>query len=170
MWAPVNRTLLISDANVVIDIIDGGLLEGMFSLEYEYGIPDLLYEDELRVNHSELSKIGLQIMGQSDIALNDTTALYEKYRKSGVSVYDCMALSLARQHGCPLLTGDGVLRQAAMIEKIVVRGTIWLVEQMIKSGVISADRANAAYLAMKEKGSRLPWDEVRKQISQYSAN
>ncbi len=47
MWAPVNRKLLISDANVVIDIIDGGLLEGMFSLEYEYGIPDLLYEDEL---------------------------------------------------------------------------------------------------------------------------
>lgn len=165
---PVKRTLLISDANVVIDIVDGNLLTQMFSLEYGYGMPDLLFEDELRERHPELPEAGLQLLALNEAAINDANLLYGKYRKNGTSVYDCMALSLARQYECPLLSGDGAIRQASMIENIPVRGTLWLIEEMLRTGVIRSEQAKDAYATMQERGSRLPWDEVEKQISQYA--
>jgi hypothetical protein len=48
----VPQKLLISDANVIIDMEVGGLIKQMFRLEYEFAVPDVLYEEELRENHS----------------------------------------------------------------------------------------------------------------------
>ncbi|WP_206434421.1 hypothetical protein [Iodobacter ciconiae] len=39
--------LLISDANILIDMEEGGLLASMFSLNYEFLIPDILFYEEL---------------------------------------------------------------------------------------------------------------------------
>jgi len=39
--------LLISDANILIDMEEGQLLELMFQLPFEFRIPDLLFYDEL---------------------------------------------------------------------------------------------------------------------------
>ncbi len=44
--------VLISDANVLIDMEDGGLLELMFSLPYQFKVSDMLYRDELETQHS----------------------------------------------------------------------------------------------------------------------
>lgn len=42
--------LLISDANILIDMDTGGLLAPMFSMEYRFAVPDVLYvEEDLRV-------------------------------------------------------------------------------------------------------------------------
>ncbi len=35
--------LLISDANVLIDIENGGLTSAMFSLPYQFAVPDILF-------------------------------------------------------------------------------------------------------------------------------
>ena len=35
--------LLISDANVLIDIENGGLTGAMFSLPYQFAVPDILF-------------------------------------------------------------------------------------------------------------------------------
>ena len=40
--------LLISDANIFIDFEEAGLLEALFRLPETIGVPDLLFEDELR--------------------------------------------------------------------------------------------------------------------------
>ena len=51
--------LLISDANIFIDFEDGGLLEALFRLPESVGVPDLLFEDELRDQHAHLVDQGL---------------------------------------------------------------------------------------------------------------
>ncbi len=50
----MSKKLLISDANIIIDIIAGELVETMFALEYEFGIPDILYAEELEEQHPEI--------------------------------------------------------------------------------------------------------------------
>jgi hypothetical protein len=163
----VAKKLLISDANILIDMIVGGLLDEIFKLDYEFGLPDVLFEYELRENHADLPDKGLQVMALESAAVDDTGSLYQRHRSSGVSVNDCMALALAKQEDCPLLTGDSALRQVSILEDVEVRGTLWLVGELMETHVIAVDQAAQAYDAMRTDGSRLPWKEVNAQIKKF---
>jgi hypothetical protein len=44
--------LLISDANILIDMEVSGLLAPMFSMEYRFAVPDVLYVEELERQHA----------------------------------------------------------------------------------------------------------------------
>lgn len=164
----MSQKLLISDANILIDVIAGGIMDEMFALDYEFGVPDVLFHYELKDQHPELPGKGLKVLELAAAAIADTFQLNAKHVKSGVSNIDCMALALARQEDCTLLTGDGALRQVALDEGSIVRGTLWLVEEMFNAGLVDLTKVRAVYTAMKADGSRLPWDEVEKQIKRLS--
>lgn len=42
------QQLLISDANILIDMEEGGLLEAMFQLPYDFATPDILFLKSLK--------------------------------------------------------------------------------------------------------------------------
>ena len=46
--------LLISDANILMDVEVGDLVAPMFSLEYQFAVPDILYYEELEDQHAHL--------------------------------------------------------------------------------------------------------------------
>ena len=50
--------LLISDANILIDIEFGGLVAPLFSLEYQFAVPDILFYEELDEQHRYLLGMG----------------------------------------------------------------------------------------------------------------
>jgi len=156
--------LLISDANIIIDMETGGLIEKMFRLEYRFGVPDVLFDVELRANHGHLVTLGLEVLELQPDTVAYADRLSAKHRKAGAM--DLMALALARQEQCPLLTGDKSLRQTADDEGVEVKGTIWLVGEMLHAKVISRREAKTAYKEMRESGRRLPWDEADKQLKQ----
>jgi hypothetical protein len=160
----VAARLLISDANIIIDMNTGGLLRLMFRLDATFAVPDVLYEEELRIDHPELPRLGLKRLELSEDTVVYAGRLVEKYRGLGASINDLLALALARQEECPLLTGDGRLRTAGQTEGIDVHGTLWLVEQMVRSRTITIRQAEAGYGKMREATRRLPWDEVDKQL------
>lgn len=157
--------LLISDANVIIDMEVGGLIKLMFRLDYEFAVPDVLYETELKENHSNLPKLGLKRLELQPESVAYTVELGAKYRKPGR--IDLMALALAKQEQCRLLTGDQALRDAGKAEGMEVVGTIWLVGEMLHAKIIAKKEARAAYNKMRESDRRLPWDEVDKQLKQW---
>jgi predicted nucleic acid-binding protein len=163
----VSRKLLISDANILIDMTAGGVLREIFSLDYEFAVPDVLYHEELSEQHPELPGLGLSILELGEAAIIDTAELGVKHARTGISNNDCLALALARQEACPLLTGDNALRQVSILEEVEVRGTIWLIGELLDAGVIDVDRAEAADDAMRADGSRLPWNEVEAQLRSY---
>lgn len=157
--------LLISDANVIIDMEIGGLIKQMFRLEYGFVVPDVLYEEELKENHSNLPKLGLKRRELQAAAVEYAVALGTKYPKPGR--IDLMALALARQEQCRLLTGDQALREVGKAEGVEVVGTIWLVSEMLSAKIITKKDARTAYSKMKESDRRLPWAEIEKQLKQY---
>jgi len=155
--------LLVSDANILIDIEEGGLLDVLFRLPYQFVTPDILYYEELEDQHGHLLELGLQTLGLSPDSMQYAGDLVVRYR--GPSTNDCFALALASQERCPLLTGDQALRNAAEQELLEVMGTLWLVEELVRQGVISVDRAQQAYDAMKAKGRRLPWTTAKSRLA-----
>ncbi len=120
--------LLISDANILIDLEEGQLIEQLFRLSYEFCVPDLLFFDELEASHAHLRDKGLKLGELTPASIEYGMQLLQKYPKP--SRNDCFALALAVQENCPLLTGDKDLRDAAEQENAEVKGTVWLIEQI----------------------------------------
>ncbi len=54
--------LLISDANILIDMEAGALMETLFQLPMQFGIPDLLYYEEIEPGSPGLEDLGLQVI------------------------------------------------------------------------------------------------------------
>jgi hypothetical protein len=160
----VAARLLISDANIIIDMNTGGLLRLMFRFDATFAVPDVLFEEELRTDHPELLRLGLKRLELREDTVVYAGVLVEKYRSLGASINDLLALALAWQEKCPLLTGDGRLRTAGQTESIDVHGTLWLIEQMVKARTITVRQAEAGYAKMREAGRRLPWGEVDQQL------
>jgi len=121
--------LLISDANILIDMDVGDLLAPMFSMEYRFAVPDVLYVEELEGQHDGLLYLGLESM---------------------------------------TLGSDKDLRAAAEAEGVQVRGTLWLVTEMVRTGKISTTVARAAYQRMRDSGRRLPWDLAGQMLDHVS--
>jgi predicted nucleic acid-binding protein len=148
--------LFISDANILIDIEVADLAAPMFGLDYQFAVPDILYYEELEEQHSHLIDIGLEVRGLDEAMVAQVGILAIQYAKP--SRNDLFALVLAASEQCPLLTGDRDLKSAAENENVEVRGTLWLVEEMVKSRRITAHVARDAYERMRTNGRRLPWD------------
>jgi predicted nucleic acid-binding protein len=146
----------ISDANILIDVEVGGLQAPMFSLGYRFVVPDVLYWEELADQHAHWLGMGLQIQSLSAEGVARVQTLSQKHKRP--SRNDLFALALAEHAQCPLLTGDAALRSAAQAEHIEVKGTVWLVEEMLRKKCITATVARVAFKTMQEQGRRLPWE------------
>lgn len=159
--------LLISDANILIDLEVGGLMLELFKLPYQIQVPDMLFADELEADHGYLLEHGLQLGELSPASMTEVETLVIKYKQP--SRYDCFALMLAKQEQCPLLTGDQNLRNAAKLENVDVKGTLWIIEAMIEHQIISIQTARAAYRNMEQQGRRLPWVLAEKRLGDMEA-
>ncbi|TKF15881.1 DUF3368 domain-containing protein [Enterovibrio norvegicus] len=158
--------LLISDANILIDLEEGLLLQAFFDLPYQFKVPDVLFHEELSEQHGYLVDLGLLLGELTPESMVYSFELRQRY--SGPSMNDCFALALAKQEQCPLLTGDMALRKAAEKEAILVQGTLWVVEQLVTHGVISTADALAAYDRMEKAGRRLPWVLAKQRLAKIA--
>lgn len=163
--------LLISDANILIDMEAGALMETLFRLPMQFGIPDLLYYEEIEEGSPGLEQLGLQIMEVSGDFVKYAALLPSKYNttlpaKNGAkpSHNDYLALALAKQESCTLLTGDANLRIVAIKESVTVMGTIGLLCAMVENQLLTVDDALKALHKMKEGKRRLPWPDAEKML------
>jgi len=150
--------LIISDTSVLIDVECSGLTKAMFSLPWQFGVPDILFVKELSTKHAHLLDFGLISITMNGNQISEVYNLRQKYIKT--SVNDLLALILAKHADCPLLTGDKALKGVAEQLNVQVHGTIWLVQQMIQHNIISVENARVAFDRMRSAGSRLPWKEI----------
>ena len=154
--------LLIRDTNILLDWEDGGRLDALFSLGATLAVPDLLLAEELADRADRLRALGLVVRPLGAAGIGRAAALARKHRKP--SRIDLLALALAEQERCPLLTGDRDLRVAAEAEGVVVHGTLWLAEQAVAVGALPATALREVYRRMWATGRRLPWKTVDAQL------
>lgn len=153
--------LLISDANILIDMEAGELMERLFQLPMQFAMPDILYWEEIEPGTPGLEHLGLQVLEISSDYVAYAAGLPAKYG-SNPSPNDYLALALAKQEGCPLLTGDQDLKQAAQGEDVPVMGTIWLLRSLVENKLLDVDQALVALEQMKIKKRRLPWADAER--------
>lgn len=154
--------LLISDANILIDLEVCGLTAGFLSLPFEIGVPDFIFFEELQDQHPLLLKYGLKILDGDSDTISDTLKLSSRYKKPKRN--DIYALSMAKHRNGVLLTGDMDLRNAAEQEGIVVHGTIWIIEELVKRNMITIGIAKQAYHVLEQSRRRLPFGDAHRRL------
>jgi len=156
--------LLISDANILIDMEAGGLLQKFFSLPMRIGIPDILYREEIEPGTPGLEELGLVLLEVEGSFVEYAFNLPLRYG-NGPSHNDYLALSLAKQESCPLLTGDQKLKKVAIAENVDTKGTIWVLKSLIANDIIKVQEAFDSLDRMRQSGRRLPWKEAEQILS-----
>ena len=127
-----------SDTNIWIDFATIDRLELPFKLPYTYIMNEDAIDDEL-LSPEDL-KENLIELGLHPVELSEKEFyLAEEYRMKypKPSIYDCVALAIAKVRGITLMTGDGSLRKAAIQENVSVVGTIGLFDQLLERKIIS---------------------------------
>lgn len=147
----------------------GEILEIMFELEYDFAVPDVLYEQELLSQESYLT-LGLIQIELTEESMTEVVRIKQDGAHKSISTNDLFALCLAKQENSRLITGDGQLRRLSESEGVQVHGTVWIIEQMLNANVITCDQCERSYQLMRDDGSRLPWDDIDEQINRHRNN
>ena len=160
-------TLLVSDTSVLIDLDRGGILHEIFKLPFEVGVPDLLFEGELKHWHGPaLEPMGLRVLSLDGAGVS----LGQSYRarERRLSLPDAFALALAKTGGHVLLAGDGSLRALAEAEHVECHGVLWVLDELEQHRVLAAEQLlNALVLITSHPRCRLPKAEVQVRLARY---
>jgi hypothetical protein len=154
--------LCVADANLWIDLADGGLLAEAFQIGVRWVTLDLTAR-ELVSCGADLMALGLEQSGLPGSQIAEIIPARNKYPRP--SFNDIAALVLARHLHGTLITGDGDLRKAAEAEGVALHGVLWVLDEMVSRRVVTPARAADALSAMLGSGSRLPKDECDKRLA-----
>lgn len=157
-----------SDTNVWIDFSVIQRTEIPFRLPYTYIMNTDAIEDEL------LSPIGLrdELIHYGLVGVELELEEFELAESFGIkyiklSIYDRIALAIAKQRKITLLTGDGALRKAAISEGVTVIGTIGILDQLYAGGFIDDSEYKLCLIEFQNhngKDVRLPKAEIAARI------
>lgn len=158
--------IIINDTNIWIDLKYINLIESVFKLPYEIGVPDILYNEELKdIDGEILEASGVNIIEMTEEEIMETAVRSSKTTK--VSFNDLTTLVIAKSRKYTLVTGDGNLRKIAQMESVELKGTIWLIDEMVKFEVISKEKAVLVCKELIRIGRRLPKHELINRINKW---
>ena len=154
-----------SDTNVWIDFHAIDRIKLPFCLPYTYIMNNDAILDEILSPvglADELVKcglVGVEITAEEFDLAEEYGTLYPR-----LSVYDRIALAIAKVERIVLLTGDAALRKAANNENVAILGTLGLLDLLIDGEYITErEYENCLQELLKHNGKqvRLPESEIR---------
>ena len=143
--------VLVSDSSILIEFSKRELLDKIFQLDFEFAVPDLLFHEELidlgAYSRQDLLAFGLRV--ESLDAEGVETAIVYQSERPALSLVDSFALALADRHGWHLLTEDRTMRSVARSKRIAHRDALWVIDNMLGAGILSAPQVVAVLEAMR---------------------
>ncbi|MBM4286879.1 MAG: DUF3368 domain-containing protein [Deltaproteobacteria bacterium] len=161
----VSPRLCIVDASVLIDLEKADLVQEFLQLRCRWATPEAVVYEVGESLGSALTTGGLAVIDMTADEVQDVLRLRERYNR--VSISDLFCLVLARNRKAVLITGDQPLRKAAEAEGVRVRGTLWMLDEMVTSRIIPGFKAAEALSRMIAGGGRFPPEECRKRLKKW---
>ena len=158
---------LLPDTSVLVDLERGEILETIFCLPFNFAVPSLLYQMELKdYGGDALINFGLRL----EVLDNEEVALAQSYwiKRRSLSVPDSWALALAKSRSWVLLSGDKKLVELAKEEEVAVHGVLWLFDRMHEEGVADGNKLGTSLRVIAaHPRCRLPKAEIEKRLQIY---
>ena len=159
--------VVVTDVSVFFDLFEIQVLPEFFALDWEIHTTDFVYNEILQADQKEVFEVferskRLRILKFS--SEEEAEVLNFKTKLSIRSIADKTILWKALQLEATLLTSDRKLRKEAEGHAIEVRGSIWVIEQLVENGIINSTRGINLLKNLKMTNNRLPIDLIDKLI------
>jgi len=162
--------VVINDANILIDLAKLELLDVFSQLNFELHSTDFVLAELNKSQRVLIDKLildnVLNIIKTEDIDdFNGISSLLE--RTNGLSFEDCSVWYYSKKMNGILLTGDGKLRKQARKDEIVVKGIIYIFDELLAQGLISYAIAILRMKQLIQLNMRLPEAEIEKRLIEW---
>jgi len=160
--------VVITDVSVFFDLYHLQVLPEFFALDLEIHTTNFVYNEIFHsVQKSEFAVFErIKKLHIITITVDEEDEIHAmRLNRSNRSFPDKTVRWKAMQLNCTLLTSDNKLRKEAVGQGLIVHGSIWVIRQLIDNGIISKPRGIELFGQMKLINTRLPHDEIDRQIS-----
>ena len=165
--------IVVSDTNILIDLIEAGVLEQFFLLPIKVHTTDIVIsevtipEQKAQVRTLVQTRCITVKTYTPDEMIRLVNFVNSRRRKCNLRIADFSVWQYASESNYILLTGDGNLRKLASEDGVEVHGTIYIfdkiVEQKILTPAIAADKLELLYSI----NHRLPKSEIDSRIEKW---
>jgi predicted nucleic acid-binding protein len=162
--------LLIHDANVLIDLLDIGLLDEAMALPCVMETTDFVQHEIVDAEQTQalsecISKGLLAVLSSS---IEQISKITEMQRASPqLTLADCSVFFHAQDRDGVVLSGDGRLRKEAERQRLEVHSTPWLLSLMVVEGFLEPGAAVEKLELLMSINRRLPHRECLKLIEAW---
>lgn len=164
----IGMKVVITDVSVFFDLYHLQVLPEFFALDLEIHTTNFVYNE---IVHSvQKSEYAVFERSKKLHIIKITVSEEDEIRAMPMQRYnrsfpDKTVLWKALQLNCTLLTSDNKLRKEAIGQGLVVHGSIWVISQLVEKAIISKSRGIELFGHMKLVNTRLPHEEIDRQIS-----
>ncbi len=165
-------SIVISDTNILFDILSAGLMEAFCELPYRRVTSDFVFREirsseQFRTvyNKTKLGKMEIISFPFEEILfIND---LRQKESCRALSITDCSVWYLSRKLNGRLLSGDRKLRSVAEADGIKVSGILYVFDEVVRSNLISPEEAARKLQNLMKNNPRLPVSECNQRLDSW---
>ncbi len=161
--------ITISDANILIDLIQLDLLAVFFSLNFDFQTTDFIVNELYPTQQQALQPFRnsgkLKVNTFSPIEMAAISTL----QRSNLSFADCSGLYVAKKESAWLLTGDGNLRKTAETESITVKGILFILDAIVVANLLLPSEATNKLNELKNINNRLPAEACNQLLAKWAA-
>ena len=167
----ITEKIVISDTNILLDLLSQNMLEDFFSLPCDicttdFVIGEIVQPVQQKVIDSFVRSRKLAVIKFNPSELSDIANLFTT-NKNNASLTDCSVWYYAKQTNGRLLTGDGKLRKSAEKDNVKVSGILYIFDNLIEYGILTETESADLLDNLMKINMRLPKDECEKRISKW---
>ncbi len=153
--------VLITDANILIDLLKTGSDDYFFKLDFEIYTTQAVIDECNDVQRKVLFKhIGSGCLSIFHLQDEDDEIIESMLMANrSLSYADCTVLHAAVSLSAVLLTGDRDLRSTSRMKDIEVRGIFWVFDELLKYKVVDSREYRQKLLKLKDVNQWLPEEE-----------
>lgn len=164
----ITERIVISDTNIILDLLFLNMLDDFFSLPCDICTTDLVIDEivqpaQQKIIDSFVKSRKLEVVQFSPSEFSNITNLFVM-NPNNASLTDCSVWYYAKQTNGRLLTGDGKLRKAAENDNVKVSGILYVFDNLIEYEILSRNKAADLLENLIKVNMRLPKDECEKRI------
>ena len=161
--------LLISDANIFIDLEKMGLLKYFDCLGMEIATSDFVYNELNQEQQTMVSSLKVEIYSMDSDELLAFINAFQSENLKKISLQDYSIFHYAKKHQGEVLSNDKRLRIYAAKKAISVKGLFYILDEMVTQQLVTPNIMTNKLLLLKEINKRVPSDEIDKRIKSWSS-
>lgn len=153
--------LLITDANIFIDLANLNAIKWLFALPVEVHTSDVVWA-EITAHHLAIQPFPLHIHEIEEAEMPALLELVQQHPQLGFA--DCSVLYLTAKLGGTCVTGDGALRKQVSNHGHEVRGILFIIEQFAQHKICTVNDCIDILHRLKQTNARLPLAEIDRML------